>query len=76
MNISAFLFVCLFVCLFLFVCARVNFWLCYHRYRKVVGDRCKDGLEDKLMPETRPCPIRGTCCFTRFFFSLSQCGLH
>lgn len=27
-------------------------------YRKVVGDRCKGGREDKLMPEIRNCPIK------------------
>lgn len=36
----------------------VNTSSCPYSYRKVVGDRCKGGSEDKLMPETRKCPIK------------------
>jgi len=43
---------------FPFECNQIS--ACCHSYRKVIGDLCKGGIEEQLLPETRPCPTKGT----------------
>ena len=38
----------------------VTFFL--NSYRKVVGDRCVGGVENRFKPEPRLCPISGKLC--------------